>query len=312
MSGNTWLAVYCAGILAASIAGGLIPLALKLTHQKLEIMISFIAGLMLGVGLLHMLPHALMLGLERNGSNAHGHDLVDPIMLWLLAGFLIMFLVQRMFHAHHHEPPDESHGHCEHHHGRQTAAHPASFRWTGAAAGLAIHSLMEGVAIAAAVEAGVRHAGGTWFGFSTFLVIVLHKPFDSMSISTLMSSAGYPRFKIHLVNLLFAAIVPLGILLFKAGLLSSTASTAILEMALAWSAGTFLCLSMSDLLPELQFHRHDRIKLSVALLLGLTLAWGIGRLEAAGHSQLPHAHPHQVDTDETELLHHHDHDHHHE
>jgi zinc and cadmium transporter len=41
--------------------------------------------------------------------------------------------------------------------------------------------------------------------------------------------------------------------------------------ALAFSAGTFLCISLSDLLPELQFHAHDRIALSAALLAGFGL-----------------------------------------
>ena len=36
---------------------------------------------------------------------------------------------------------------------------------------------------------------------------------------------------------------------------------------------------MSDLLPELQFHRHDRIKLSMALLAGLLLAYLVGLME---------------------------------
>ena len=38
---------------------------------------------------------------------------------------------------------------------------------------------------------------------------------------------------------------------------------------LAFSAGTFLCIALSDLLPELQFHAHDRWKLSAALLAGV-------------------------------------------
>jgi zinc and cadmium transporter len=62
--------------------------------------------------------------------------------------------------------------------------------------------------------------------------------------------------------------------------------------ALAFSAGTFLCISLSDLLPELQLHRHDRVKLSIALLLGLAVAWGSHRLEAAaddGRSDNPTA-----------------------
>jgi hypothetical protein len=36
-------------------------------------------------------------------------------------------------------------------------------------------------------------------------------------------------------------------------------------------------------LPELQFHRHDRVKLSVALILGLALAHGAAMMEAAAH-----------------------------
>ena len=49
--------------------------------------------------------------------------------------------------------------------------------------------------------------------------------------------------------------------------------------ALAFSAGTFLCIALSDLLPELQFHQHDRVKLSAALLAGIALAWGAARVE---------------------------------
>ena len=54
-------------------------------------------------------------------------------------------------------------------------------------------------------------------------------------------------------------------------------------MALAFSAGTFLCISLSDLLPELQFHQHDRVKLTIALLLGLAVAYAAAQLEAATH-----------------------------
>src|SRR5262249_52888265 len=52
--------------------------------------------------------------------------------------------------------------------------------------------------------------------------------------------------------------------------------------ALAISAGTFLFIALSDLLPEVQFHRHDRVPLSLALILGLLLMGGIALLE--GHN----------------------------
>ena len=50
-------------------------------------------------------------------------------------------------------------------------------------------------------------------------------------------------------------------------------------VALAFSAGTFLCIALSDLLPELQFHSHDRLKLSLALLAGFGLMMGASAIE---------------------------------
>ena len=53
-------------------------------------------------------------------------------------------------------------------------------------------------------------------------------------------------------------------------------------LALAAAAGTFLCIACADLLPELQFHSHDRLKLSLALAAGLGVALLIGQFEASG------------------------------
>jgi zinc and cadmium transporter len=58
--------------------------------------------------------------------------------------------------------------------------------------------------------------------------------------------------------------------------------------ALAFSAGTFLFIALSDLLPEVQFHRHDRVPLLLALVLGVAFMGGIGLLE--GHHRDGHGH----------------------
>ncbi len=57
-------------------------------------------------------------------------------------------------------------------------------------------------------------------------------------------------------------------------------NAAFLGCSLAFCTGTFLCIASSDLLPELQFHSHDRFKLSIALLAGLAVAVVIKHLEA--------------------------------
>ena len=52
----------------------------------------------------------------------------------------------------------------------------------------------------------------------------------------------------------------------------------------------FVCIALSDLLPEVQFHAHDRVPLSLSLLVGLLLAWCIGFFEPE-HSHNHNAQP---------------------
>ena len=166
--------------------------------------------------------------------------------------------------------------------------------------GLSLHSIIAGVALAASLEAE-RHDehASALAGLGTFLVIFLHKPFDSMTIGALMAMSKRPAMTRHLVNGLFALAIPLGVMLFHLGLLTAAhASGHAVPYALAFSAGTFLCISLSDLLPELHFHHHDRFKLSAALILGLTLAWTIAFFEAKahGHELTDDAVPTQLET----------------
>ncbi len=157
----------------------------------------------------------------------------------------------------------------------------------GTALGLTLHSLLDGIALAAAVEAGARgHA--KFAGLGVALVVILHKPFDAMAVSALMTVGGSSRFLRHLLNGLFALVSPLGAVLFYFGA-SHFAETngAFLGCALAFCAGTFLCIASSDLLPELQFHSHDRFKLSFALMAGLFVAVLIKQFEAQTEQPTP-------------------------
>jgi zinc transporter ZupT len=184
MNSLVLLTYYSLLILGASIVGGMIPVWFRLTHQVMECAVSFVAGVMLGVGLLHMLPHALEQ--VRTAASPPASDL--PVMLWVLTGFLTMFFIERFFCFHHHEVEDGEVA-CRHEH-----------------------------------EAHEHHSHGHDGGGTAL---------------------GY---------------------------------------ALGFAAGTFFCIAGSDLLPELQFHDHDRGKLSMALLLGLALAYGVCRLEGLSHT----------------------------
>lgn len=298
------LAIYCLLIVLASLAGGWIPMLVRLTHRRMEIALSFISGVMVGVALLLLLPHAFAARMEATSltlstGDAHeaAHQLLAPVMLSLLAGFLVMFLIERFFNFHHHAAPDEDgavrtnerehqHDHDHNHNHIHEHTHAHALHWSGAAIGLALHGLLDGVALAASVAAARNepgHAAGLLAGFGAFLVILLHKPFDSLTLGTLMAAGDQSRGSRHAVNLIFALLVPIGAGLFMLGLTAGESQSAILSVALAFAAGTFLCIALSDLLPELQFHHHDRMKLTLALVLGLAVAWAISMLEAGVH-----------------------------
>ena len=297
------LGFYALLIMTASMAGGLAPAMMRFSHRQLHLLMSLVAGLMLGVGVFHLLPHAA----ERLNS-------IDRAVLWLMAGLLSMFFLIRAFHFHQHASlePSESdvpgheveqahsaHAHDHDHdhdsgHTHGSGQPPGSahrLSWTGIALGLTLHTLIDGIALAASVQDELLlDAGGPWFvGVGTFLAIALHKPLDAMSITTLMASGGWSHGWRFAVNVAFAAMCPIGIVLFFAIDRALMSHGTLLGAALAFSAGVFLCISLGDLLPEIQFHDHDRVQLSAALLAGVLLAYGIRFLEPT-HAHGPSGH----------------------
>ena len=270
------LAVYSFVCIVASLAGGWLPLLVELTHRRMQIAISFVSGIVLGIGLLHLLPHSF----AELGS-------IDRTALWLLAGFLFMFFLERFFHFHHHDAPFDSqsldtaplvpaedHGTCNQAHAAGHDHHPgtalAVFPWVGVAIGLTLHGLIDGLTLAAAVRAEEGH-GVMLAGLGACLAVALHKPFDSLTIGTMMAAAGQSPTKRQVFNAAYALVTPLGVGLFYLLSSSATGSQFGLGQTLGFAAGAFLCIATGDLLPELQFHRHDRLALSVSLLAGI--AW---------------------------------------
>jgi zinc and cadmium transporter len=313
------LTFYCVCVVVSSLLGGLAPQLIQLTHRRMQLMMSLVGGLMLGVALLHLLPHSV----REQGS-------VDRAMLWALFGLLFMFLLIRVFHVHAHEHgdvsdvaghahgPHEAHGHSHSHAHDHDHSHAPSSKstplaahdhehhdcdmqhapaveqhhlsWVGLAFGLGLHTLIDGLALGAAV-ASEAHAAHGWalYGLGTFLAVALHKPLDALSITSLMAAGGWSKQSAWIANIVFSLMCPLGALAFVLGVSRWVDGQAlVVGCALAFAAGVFLCISLADLLPEVTFHTHDRFRLTTFLLLGVALAWAIGFLEPAhSHSHRP-------------------------
>jgi zinc and cadmium transporter len=205
-----------------------------------------------------------------------------------MGGFLVMFFLQRFLPFHHHDVHEgQPVAACGHSH--PMAEHATGhLNWMSVALGLSLHSVFDGLAITAAVVSG-EHGHGGMLGLGTALAVILHKPFGAMAITTLMAASAEPPQWRRAINFAFALVTPLGAMLFYLGASQiAHAHGDMLGCALAFCAGTFLCIACSDLLPELHFHAHDRLALSLALLAGLSVAVLIGYFGHAGHAEHRH------------------------
>src|SRR5262245_64053793 len=181
-----WLAVYSAGILAASLFGGCVPFLGRVTHSRLQLYMSLSAGVMLGASFFHVMPDAM----EMAGAG---------FGWWMALGAVGLFCIERFIAPHSHEVSSKlqmEHEHepgCEHDHEHRAA--PSVAGWM-AVLGLTIHTFMNGVGLAGAVQNDLdKGSPAAWVipGLALFLAIALHKPADALAISTVLSIRGVSR-----------------------------------------------------------------------------------------------------------------------
>ena len=270
-------------LIGASLLGGLVPSAIRGTHLRMQLALSFVSGLMLGVAILHLLPHSvLMLGS------------VDRAAVLMLFGVVGVFLLMRFLHVHSLEPGiklpaegehthshdhDHAHDHDHHHHG---GGH-AGVRWVTLLSGLSLHSIVDGAALASAVK---LEEGQGWPGLLVLLVVVLHKPLDALAITATMEGSEARRRKINMIYALVAPIAAWAAYLGFTG--AGDLGGDVAGIAMAFCAGAFVCVALADLMPEVQFHSHHRFLLTMALGLGVGVAALLGYVEGHNHGLHDH------------------------
>jgi zinc and cadmium transporter len=254
------LALYTGAILAGALAGGALPLVGRM--QRSDALLSFSAGVMLGAAFFHMLPEA-----------AGGAGL--STIPFVLVGFLFLFLLERFVLVHvcaepgaaavgeamvASRPPPHGHAH---------GATGCDVHTLGLAAfvGLSLHTMVDGFALGAA-------STDTALGAMVFIAILAHKVPSSFSLSSILRAEGYSRRKALVMNAAFAGTVPVGAALYVV-LRDVVRGESFTAYALAASAGTFLHLSLSDILPDLHRRGGSKMKLSAALLGGVAAMWAL-------------------------------------
>ena len=273
MIGVGSLSLYTGAILLGALAGGALPLFSNV--RRSDLLLSFSAGIMLGAAFLHMLPEAV----EGAGGAAVPFVLVGFLALYLLERFVLVHVCAEPGpnarlstggaplspqDPHDHLPDEHPHVHLE---GTGCEVHTLGLAaWVG----MSMHTLVDGFALgAASVQPEL--------GALVFLAILAHKIPNSFSLSAILLSEGYGRRRAIVMNAAFALMVPIGAgiyLLLREAVHMQTFA----PLALAASAGTFLHLSLSDILPDLHRRGGSRWRLSAAMVAGVAVMGALALL----------------------------------
>jgi zinc and cadmium transporter len=232
-------------------------LALRLEAYRAFIF-AFAAGALVTSALIDVIPGALEM-LTRSGSSMDHRYLMFACSL----GFLSFYLLEEFAHsrAPTHALTPATAAHADH------WGAPYAGLW--GAVGISVHSLLDGVAIGEAFQAG------TGVGWIVSLAVIVHKFADGVSTVGVLVSTGRSSRVANRI-LVITALAPL------AGLVLQTVvplPLSLLALLLGWFSGVFLYLGAAALMPAARAASQSRW-LPAATLSGATLVYLLLRASA--------------------------------
>jgi zinc and cadmium transporter len=221
----------------------------KRLSRLIPLLVSLAAGALLGTAFGHLLPESV----ERIGSGRKLSGL-------LLAGFVTFFVLERLLGVWCNGSSDHTGGahlHLHHHHGElypTAAIHPHEHKpsagnrpmVTNLLFGAAVHSLIDGMAIATA------YTVGTHLGVITTIAVLFHEAPHHIGDVSILIDKGIPVRRAVILSLLAGATAAVGALLV---LLVGTQSIAVTTILLPFATANFLYIASANLMPELQSER---------------------------------------------------------
>jgi zinc and cadmium transporter len=224
---------------------GVITLILKeiFLNKILLVLIGLSAGALMGGAFLHLLPETV------ESAEKFNVNVLD-LFLFVLIGFIIFFLIEKVLHWRHcHE------GECEVH----------TFTYMNLI-GDSIHNFIDGLIMAASFVVSVP------LGISTTIAISVHEIPQEIGDFGVLIYGGFSKKKALALNFFVALTAVLG------GVIGYFISSKIENMVLyilPFAAGGFIYIAATDLVPEIK--KELNIKKSMATMCvfvsGIILMW---------------------------------------
>jgi len=241
-----WLYTFGSVALVAGVSfAGMLALSFspKRLSRVIPLLVSLAAGALLGTAFGHLLPESV----ERVGSGRKLSGL-------LLAGFVTFFVLERVLCVFCNR--SDTGGAHHHHHGdlcadaeiahKQTSEGGNRPMVTNLLFGAAIHSLIDGMAIATAYTAG------THLGVITTIAVLFHEAPHHIGDVSILIHKGIAVRQAVFLSLMAGATAALGALLV---LLVGTQSIEVTTILLPFTTANFLYIASATLMPELQNER---------------------------------------------------------
>lgn len=214
-----------------SLFGGLLLFLVANAERTKKIIVSllgFAAGAFLGAVFLDILPEALEMGVEPH-----------YVMIAVLAGFILFFILERLLMIIH------SHHHSDHVHSEHTESLPFLI-----ILGDALHNFMDGILIA------IAYVANPVLGLTTTLGVAAHEIPQEIGDFSVLLDQGWSKKRVIIVNILQSLLTIPGVVL---GFYLGNTLEGYLPYMLGATAGTFLYIAASDLIPEIHHrtgHKH--------------------------------------------------------
>lgn len=215
---------------------GILVLLLKdlLLHKILLFLVALSAGALLGDAFFHLIPETI------SGAGL-GEEFVMEVFLYLMLGFCVFFVLENFIKWHHHH--DTRHPEIK------------SFSYMIIFSD-GLHNFIDGLIIAGSFLAG------TQAGIATTLAIILHEIPQEIGDFAVLIYGGFKKAKALLFNFLSGL---LGVLGGLAGYFLFRETEKGILFLLAFTAGSFIYISASDLIPQIK--EETSIKKSAAYFL---------------------------------------------
>ncbi len=236
-----------------SLAGGFLLLwKYNLTKKIMTPLLSLAAGAFLAAAFLDILPEAIAMS-----------DNPQPVLLATLVGIVSYFVLERLLMTFLFRHPGHEESHSDH-----TESLPLLLIF-----GDSFHNFLDGIVIALAFVANPT------IGFITTIAVAAHEIPQEIGDFSILLHQGWSKSKVIFVNIMQSLLTIPGVLL---GYYAGTTLEKQLPSLLGLTAGIFIYLACSDVIPEIH-HRSAHKVFFGAILPLLASLLVIGFLIGLAH-----------------------------